>query len=132
MKEAERLLRPGIAIATYQEKVQRFMGQELVTLGLITEEELAGDEWLSAVRRYFMHGTSHHIGIDVHDVTAPHCIVEVGMVFTIEPGIYIREENLGIRLEDNYLIGEEQNMNLSATVPLDPDEIEALMASSDL
>ncbi len=129
MKKAERLLRPGIAISEYQEKVQRVMGAELVKLALITHEELESEDWLTAVRRYFMHGTSHHLGIDVHDVTAPHCVVEEGMVFTIEPGIYIPEENLGIRLEDNYYIGATENVNLSATVPLEVDEIEALMRS---
>jgi len=128
MKEAERLLRPGVAISQYQEQVQRVMGEELVKLALITQEELEGEDWLTAVRRYFMHGTSHHLGIDVHDVTAPHCVVKEGMVFTIEPGIYIPEESLGIRLEDNYLIGAAENVNLSASVPILPDEIETLMA----
>lgn len=128
MKYAETILRPGVSITDYQEKVQRFMGEELVQLGLISQKELDGESWLQAVRRYFMHGTSHQLGIDVHDVTAPHCVVAEGMVFTIEPGIYIKEEGIGIRLEDNYFIGAKANVNLSASVPLEAEEIEKWMA----
>jgi Fic family protein len=75
-----------------------------------------------------MHGTSHNLGIDVHDVSPSHAPVAVGMVFTIEPGIYIPEENLGVRLENDYLIGENGNTDLMATIPIEPDEIESLMA----
>jgi Xaa-Pro aminopeptidase len=75
-----------------------------------------------------MHGTSHHIGIDVHDVSPAHTVVAPGMVFTIEPGIYIPAEKLGVRLENDYLIGETENINLMATIPIEADEIEALMA----
>ncbi len=127
MKAAESILRPGISVADYQKLVQRKTGEELVSLGLITNAELNADDWINAVRRYFMHGTSHHLGIDVHDVTLSNGIVQEGMVFTIEPGIYIKEEGLGIRLEDNYYIGKNGNTNLSATVPIEPGEIEALM-----
>jgi len=130
LRAAAALLRPGLAIADYQQQVQRIMGDELVELGLLQPEELQGEDWIKAVQRYFMHGTSHHLGIDVHDVTAPHCIIQEGMLFTVEPGIYITEEELGIRLEDNYLIGSTENTNLSANVPIDLDEIEALMAST--
>lgn len=129
MRYAETILRPGISMKDYQEQVMREMGKELVQLGLLKPEELEHPEgWKTAVRKYYMHGTSHQLGIDVHDVTAPHCTVSEGMVFTIEPGIYIREENLGIRLEDNYLIGAHQNENLSASIPIEPDEIEELMS----
>lgn len=77
-----------------------------------------------------MHGTSHHLGLDVHDVSPPGIAVEVGMVFTIEPGIYIREENMGIRLEDNVVIGVEENINLFKDFPIEVEEIEAAMAKS--
>ena len=127
MQYADSVLRPGISLGQYQTQVQKEMGRELVQLDLISQEELDSEQWLQAVRRYFMHGTSHHLGIDVHDVMSPHCVVEEGMVFTIEPGIYIQEEAIGIRLEDNYWVRAEGNVNLSASVPLDPDEIEALM-----
>lgn len=129
MNTAETLLRPGISLKDYHEEVMKEMGSELVGLDLISAEELADEkEWKTAVRRYYMHGTSHQLGIDVHDVTAPHCVVSEGMVFTIEPGIYIPEENLGVRLEDNYYIGATQNENLSANIPIEPNEIEELMA----
>ena len=130
MEEAKRLLRPGVSIKEYQKRVQKFMGQELVKLDLISQEELDSDDWLTAVRKYFMHGTSHHIGLDVHDVTAPNCVVAEGMVFTIEPGIYITEENLGIRLEDNVIVGKSENINLSEHVPLKIAEIESIMSKN--
>ena len=74
-----------------------------------------------------MHGTSHHLGLDVHDVGNFDCEIEVGNVFTVEPGIYIKEESLGIRLEDNILIGEKENINLMNDIPILPEEIEELM-----
>ena len=126
---ADSILRPGILIADFQKLVLTEMEKELIALKLFTAEEAAAqDDTKPLVKKYFMHGTSHHIGIDVHDVSPPHTPVAVGMVFTIEPGIYIREENLGIRLENDYLIGETENTNLMASIPIEADEIEALMA----
>jgi Xaa-Pro aminopeptidase len=75
-----------------------------------------------------MHGASHHLGLDVHDVTVPDQSLEPGMVVTVEPGIYIRAEGLGIRLEQNVLITASGNEDLTASIPIAPDEIEALMA----
>lgn len=128
MKAADSILRPGIIIADYHAKVGEFMTQELIGLGLITKEEVANQnpEW-PAYKRYFMHGTSHYIGLDVHDVGNYYTPVELGSVFTIEPGIYIREENLGIRLENNYLIGEKENLDLMAHIPIELDDIESSM-----
>ena len=82
-----------------------------------------------AYKKYFMHGTSHHIALDVHDVGDNWKPICEGMVFTIEPGIYIREENFGCRLENNYLIGRDENIDFMATIPVEADEIEEIMNS---
>ena len=83
-------------------------------------------EW-PAYKKYFMHGTSHHLGIDVHDVASIYKEFEVGMVFTVEPGIYVPEEGIGIRIEDNIVITEGGHLNLMKNIPIEADEIEALM-----
>ncbi len=128
MRYAESTLRPGILIADYQKKVIVQTEKELIALGLFTAEEAAAqDDSKPLVKKYFMHGTSHHLGLDVHDVSPPNEPVAVGMVFTIEPGIYIPAENLGVRLENDYLIGETGNTDLMASIPIEADEIEKLM-----
>ena len=81
------------------------------------------------VRKYFMHGTAHQLGLDVHDVAPPGEPYAVGMVLTVEPGIYIREEKFGVRLENNIVIGPDRNTDLMAGIPIEADEIEALMAA---
>ncbi|MES2997292.1 MAG: aminopeptidase P family protein [Verrucomicrobiota bacterium] len=124
------LLRPGIKPIDYQKKIVGFMEGELVGLGLFTAEEAAQqDDDKRLVKKYFMHGMSHHLGLDVHDVSPFNEPVAEGMVFTIEPGIYIREENLGVRLENDVLIGKDANIDLMAGIPIEADEIEALMAA---
>ena len=130
LRYAESILRPGILIADYQKMVIAEMEKELIQLGLFTAEEAAtqDEKTKPLVKKYFMHGTSHHLGLDVHDVSPPNEPVAPGMVFTIEPGIYIREENIGVRLENDYLIGESGNTNLMASIPIEADEIERLMA----
>ncbi len=128
MKKANTILRPGIIMADYHAKVGTFMTEELLKLGLITQKEVEDQnpEW-PAYKKYFMHGTSHYIGLDVHDVGSYHSPIEEGSVFTIEPGIYIREESLGIRLENDFLIGADKNTDLMAHIPLEADDIEAAM-----
>lgn len=122
------LLRPGVLIREYQEKVAGLMSDELIGLGLLDPAAVADqDPEKPLYKKYFMHGTSHHLGIDVHDVPPSWHPVEAGMVFTVEPGIYIREEGLGIRLENDILIGETGNTDLMADIPIEADEIEALM-----
>ncbi len=125
---ANGILRPGVRPLDYQNQVVGIMEAELIGLGLIdaAEAKAQGPD-KPLVKKYFMHGTSHHLGLDVHDVSPPHQVVEPGMVFTIEPGIYIREENLGVRLENNVLIGEEENRDLMGNIPIEAEEIEELM-----
>lgn len=127
-KKAKAILRPGIIIADYHAKVGEFMTEELLKLGLLNQQDVdtQNPDW-PAYKKYFMHGTSHYIGLDVHDVGNYYSPVEAGSVFTIEPGIYIREENLGIRLENDFLIGEHETIDLMAHIPLEADDIEAAM-----
>jgi Xaa-Pro aminopeptidase len=128
LRGACRLLRPGVLLMDYQGEVLRMMERELVGLGLITAKEArAQGPDKPLVKRYFMHGTSHHLGLDVHDVAPPHQPFAEGMVVTVEPGIYIREEGLGIRLENDVWIGAGGNTDLMAGIPIEADEIEALM-----
>jgi len=125
---ANEILRPGNTPMEYQKQVIELMEAELVGLGLIDAKaasEQGPDKAL--VKKYFMHGTSHHMGLDVHDVAPPHQAFAEGMVFTIEPGIYIREEGLGVRLENDVLIGKDKNIDLMANIPIEVDEIEELM-----
>ncbi len=125
---ANGILRPGNTPLAYQKQVVELMEEELVGLGLIGAREAKEQgENKPLVRKYFMHGTSHHLGLDVHDVAPPHEPFAEGMVFTIEPGIYIREEKLGVRLENDVLIGKEANLDLMADIPIEAGEIEELM-----
>jgi Xaa-Pro aminopeptidase len=125
---ANEILRPGNNPLDYQKQVIEIMERELVTLGLFTAQQ-AKDQGPDKplLKKYFMHGTSHPLGLDVHDVSPPHEPFAEGMVFTIEPGIYIREENLGIRIENDVLIGKDKNFDLMANIPIEADEIEELM-----
>ncbi len=125
---ANDILRPGNTPMEYQKQVIELMERELVGLGLFTAKEAreqGPDKAL--VKKYFMHGTSHHLGLDVHDVSPPHEPFAEGMVFTIEPGIYIREEALGVRLENDFIIGRDKNFDLMGKIPIEAEEIEALM-----
>jgi len=127
-RECNKILRPGVIIREYQEEVAKIMTSELIGLGLLDREAVKSqDPEKPLYKKYFPHGTSHHLGIDVHDVGLTWKPVQPGMVFTIEPGIYIREENLGVRLENNIVIGADGNIDLMASIPIEADEIEALM-----
>lgn len=129
MKGATAFLKPGVMLAEYHSAVGEMMTKELLDLKLISAEEVKNQNpaW-PAYKKYFMHGTSHFLGLDVHDVGNWNKPIEVGNVFTVEPGIYILEENLGIRLENNIVITENGNRDLFANFPLEVEEIEALMA----
>lgn len=128
-REACQMLRPGVLIREYQEEIGKIMTSELIGLGLLDRDAVEKqDPERPLYKRYFPHGTSHLLGIDVHDVGQTWKPIQAGMVFTVEPGIYIREEGLGIRLENNLFIGENSNTDLMASIPIEAEEIEELMA----
>jgi len=126
-RKAERLLVPETLLSDYHQSVERYADDALIDLGLMTPEECADPELRTTVRaRYFLHRTAHYLGLDVHDAGDPNAQLVPGMVLTCEPGIYIREEGIGVRLENNLLITETGNENLMSDIPLEADEIEAL------
>ena len=128
-KEATKLLLPGVFLADYHKKVGDLMEKELIGLGLLDKNEVAKqDPEKPLYKKYFMHGTSHFLGLDVHDVGLWHEPIAEGMVFTVEPGIYILEENLGIRIENNIVVTKTGQVDLFKDIPREVDEIEALMA----
>ena len=128
---AAAMLKPGVLWAEYHIEVGKLMTEELLGLGLLTKDEVKNEDpkW-PAYKKYFMHGTSHHMGLDTHDygiLTEP---MQAGMVFTVEPGIYIPEEGFGIRIEDDYVVQEKGlPFNLMANIPITAEEIEELMKS---
>jgi Xaa-Pro aminopeptidase len=128
MKAARTMLVTGNVLDEYQTEVAKIMESELLGLGLLTKHDIEkqNPDW-PAYKKYFMHGTSHLLGLDVHDVGSRYRKFAPGMVFTCEPGIYIREEGLGIRLENNILITDNGNTDLMAHIPIEVEEIEELM-----
>jgi Xaa-Pro aminopeptidase len=128
LRACSSMLRPGVIPAEYQKEVDKIVEGELIGLGLLDAEEVAQqDPEKPLYKKYFMHGVSHHIGLDVHDVHHPALPYGPGMVLTVEPGIYIREEGLAVRLENLILIGEDGNEDLMQDVPIEADDIEAWM-----
>ncbi|MDA7836697.1 aminopeptidase P N-terminal domain-containing protein [Salibacteraceae bacterium] len=122
------ILRPGVTLKDYHVEVGHLMEKELVDLNLITLDDIKNQnpEW-PAYKKYFMHGTSHYIGLDTHDYGTWNAPIPAESMFTVEPGIYILEENLGIRLEDDYLITKDGHKNLMQNIPIEAEEIEDLM-----
>ena len=127
MRGAKKLLRPGVFLNEYEQNVGELMEKELVDLGLISIQEINKKNNTPAYKKYFMHGTSHHLGLDVHDVSDPKLPLSEGMVLTCEPGIYIPEEGLGIRLENDVVVSNGEVVDLMNDVLIDPDEIEDAM-----
>jgi len=128
--KAVQLLVPGTSIDAFNKEVNRLMEAEMIQLGLFSKEDVAKqDPQKPLYAKYFMHGTSHPIGLDVHDVGSKYDPIEVGMVLTCEPGLYIREESIGIRIENNILVTKDGPVNLTQQIPVEVDEIEALMNS---
>ena len=130
--EATKMLVPGTDWAAYHEEVGKLMTSELLDLKLLDKADVQNEDkdW-PAYKKYFMHGTSHHIGLDTHDygiLTEP---MQANMVFTVEPGIYLPDEGFGIRLEDDVVIQEQgAPINLMKNIPIEVEEIEMLMTQS--
>jgi Xaa-Pro aminopeptidase len=129
-REANKILRPNVVYFDYQKEIEKMMEAELIKLKLIDKADIKNQNPDSpAFKKYFYHGTSHMLGLDVHDVGNMHDKVQVGSVWTIEPGIYIKEEKFGIRLENNVVIGKNKNHDLMSNIPIEAEEIEEIMGS---
>lgn len=130
-KEATKMLAPGTLWKQYHLEVGKVMTSELLGLGLIDKADVQNEnpDW-PAYKKYFMHGTSHHMGLDTHDYGLLHEPMQANMVFTVEPGIYIPAEGFGIRIEDDMVIQEKgEAFNLMRNIPIEVEEIESLMNS---
>ncbi len=127
--DATKMLIPGTIWKDYHIEVGKIMTSELLSLGLLDKADIKNEksDW-PAYKKYFMHGTSHHIGLDTHDYGLLHEPMQENMVFTVEPGIYLPDEGFGIRLEDDVVIQKTgEPFNLMRNIPIDADEIEDLM-----
>lgn len=125
---AKSILKPGISIVDYTEKVGEEATQQFLKIGLLKKSDVKNEDTDNrAYRKYLYHGISHHLGVDVHDLGTRTGPIKPGMMFTIEPGIYIEEENMGIRIENNVWITKNGNKDLMKNIPITVEEIEALM-----
>jgi Xaa-Pro aminopeptidase len=128
MRAATKMLVAGTIWNEYHDDVGRIMEVELIGLGLLDKQAVAKQNPAAPLyKKYFMHGTSHHLGIDVHDFASRYKAFEVGNILTCEPGIYIPEEGLGIRIENNILITKNVNIDLMADIPVEVEELEDIM-----
>ncbi len=122
------ILKPGISIVEYTEKVGEEATQQFLKIGLLRKSDVKNEDPENrAYRKYLYHGISHHLGLDVHDLGTRTAPIQAGMLFTIEPGIYIEEEQMGIRIENNFWITKNGNIDLMKNIPITVEEIEALM-----
>ena len=125
---AKSILKPGINILDYTDKVGEEATQQFLKIGLLRKSEVKNeDPGNRAYRKYLYHGISHHLGVDVHDLGTRTEPIKAGMVFTVEPGIYIEEEKMGIRIENNCWITRNGNKDLMKNIPITVEEIEGLM-----
>ncbi|MBP6661276.1 MAG: aminopeptidase P N-terminal domain-containing protein, partial [Chitinophagales bacterium] len=125
MKQAKTMLKPGAILADYNKEVGNIMETELIGLGLLNKDDVAKqDKENPLYKKYYMHGASHFLGIDVHDIGDRYAPMQIGNVFTCEPGIYIPEEKLGIRIENDILITENGIVDLMQDIPIEIEEIE--------
>jgi Xaa-Pro aminopeptidase len=130
-KNATKMLVPGTDWAEYHKEVGKMATSAFLDLGILDKADVKNEdpEW-PAYKKYFMHGTSHNIGLDTHDYGLLHEPMQANMVFTVEPGVYLPEEGFGIRLEDDLVIQEKgEPLNLMGNIPIEADEIEELMNS---
>lgn len=125
---AKSILKPGISILEYTDKVGEEATQQFLKIGLLRKSQVKNEDPENrAYRKYLYHGISHHLGVDVHDLGTRTEPIKAGMVFTIEPGIYIEEEQMGVRIENNFWITRNGNRDLMKNIPITVEEIEALM-----
>lgn len=128
MKAAKKLMIPGTCIDKYHTEVCKVMEKELIKLDLFTEKDVKNQDPAKPLyMKYYMHGTSHFMGLDVHDVGTKQDVINPGMVLSCEPGIYIQEEEIGIRIENDILITKKGNIDLMAYIPVEIKDIERLM-----
>ncbi len=128
---AKKLLKPGISIVDYTEKVGDEATKQFIEIGLLNDSDVKNeDKENRAYRKYLYHGISHHLGVDVHDLGTRVEPIKAGMVFTVEPGIYIEEEQMGVRIENNVWITDNGNIDLMKSIPITVKEIEGLMKPS--
>lgn len=128
MKEATKMLTPGTVWNEYHDEVGKIMEDQLIQLGLLDKHEVSKqDPKAPLYKKYFMHGTSHHLGIDVHDFAGRYTPFAIGNILTCEPGIYIPEEGIGVRIENDILITANGPVDLMAHIPREVEEIETLM-----
>lgn len=125
---AKSILKSGITILKYTDKVGEEATKQFLKIGLLSKSDIKNEDADNrAYRKYLYHGISHHLGIDVHDLGTRTAPIQAGMVFTVEPGIYIKEEQMGVRIENNIWITKTGNQDLFKNIPIKADEIEALM-----
>jgi len=128
---AKKILKPGKTWLDITDSAEEEMNKQLVKIGLLKKEDIKNDAAGNrACKKYFYHGLGHHLGIDVHDLGARNTSVKEGMVFTIEPGIYVAEENIGIRIENNFWVTKNGNQDLFKAMPITTEEIEVAMTKT--
>lgn len=128
LKKTINELKPGKKLKEIQQFTEEAIAEQLINLKLMTIDEYKDKNTNKQItKKYFLHGVSHFLGLDVHDVGEQNPTLTKGMIFTCEPGIYIKEEGIGIRLEDNILITEKGNINLMSSIPIEPEEIEQII-----
>lgn len=128
LNASKQLLVPGTMLDEYHREVGRLVESELIGLGLLDKHQVSKQSAERPLyKQFFMHGTSHHLGLNVHDLSNRYDPIQAGMVFTCEPAIYIREERIGIRLENDILVTDEGPIDLMKHIPIEADEIEELM-----